>query len=551
MTPPSRRARLAVLVAVVTVAVATAGAVTVLRPEAAGPARLRHQVKGAGGDDPTLTQAGSIAASGATAAGAAASGTSAAGAAVAGASAAATGSAGAVTTTTTTTAVTGQPGKAPAAGQVPTGPAPAGNGAPSTPAKASPVPGWRLLPTAPIGGRLGHAAVWTGREMVIWGGMPDLDSDPVTDGAAFDPAAGTWRKLPAAPLSPRFDATALWTGREMLVFGGTSTDGDILADGAAWDPSANRWRPLPASPLGPRDGAVVAWAGDRMVVWGGATVPPPGAPDTPTSGDTPEPPGLSEMRADGSAYVPATDSWVPVPAAPIAARSGAESVWSGTRLLISGGYHEGDDDDRTDGAALDPVSGAWSPIAARPAPGSCGGDTPCDGVWTGAAALFPASGLAYDPAGDRWSAVAPYPSADSSVLADPAVWTGTRLLAWGAPSDPSADDAGADPADAGATADAGTATASDTGTATDAATATDTGTVADNGAGTADDSSDGPPPRPVGGSYDPAADRWQPVPAGPLSGRVLHSAVWTGQEMLVWGGTAGDAGLADGASYRP
>ena len=62
---------------------------------------------------------------------------------------------------------------------------------------------------------------------------------------------------------------------------------------------------------------------------------------------------------------------------------------------------------------------------------------------------------------------------------------------------------------------------------------------------------DGPPPPPVGGSYDPAANRWQPVPAGPLSGRVLHSAVWTGQEMLVWGGTAGDAGLADGASYRP
>jgi hypothetical protein len=51
--------------------------------------------------------------------------------------------------------------------------------------------------------------------------------------------------------------------------------------------------------------------------------------------------------------------------------------------------------------------------------------------------------------------------------------------------------------------------------------------------------------------YDPVAGRWQAVPAGPLSSRLFHTAVWTGQEMLVWGGTAGDAALADGASYRP
>ena len=51
---------------------------------------------------------------------------------------------------------------------------------------------------------------------------------------------------------------------------------------------------------------------------------------------------------------------------PDPARSGADSVWTGSRLVVTGGYHEGDDDDRTDGAAFDPVSGAWSPIAARP-----------------------------------------------------------------------------------------------------------------------------------------------------------------------------------------
>ncbi|HYT39151.1 MAG TPA: kelch repeat-containing protein, partial [Acidimicrobiia bacterium] len=320
----------------------------------------------------------------------------------------------------------------------------------------------------------------------------------------------------AAPLVPRFDARAVWTGREMIVFGGTSVDGDILADGAAWDPASNRWRSLPSSPLGARDGAVVAWAGDRLVVWGGATVPPADA--APPSGDSADAPSASVMLADGSAYVPALDRWVPVAAAPIPARSGAESVWTGTRLVISGGYHEGDDDDRTDGAAFDPASGAWAPIAARPAPGSCGGDRPCDGLWTGAKALFPASGLAYDPAADGWTAVAP-PAADGPLAGEPAVWTGRRLLVWGTPGDPASDDSGAVLSGADSGAD-------------------------DSGAEVA-------PPPPTGAMYDPAANRWQTAPAGPLSGRLLHTAVWTGQEMLVWGGTAGDAGLADGAAFRP
>jgi hypothetical protein len=354
--------------------------------------------------------------------------------------------------------------------------------------------------------------------MVIWGGGSAPDADPLPDGAAFDPATRTWREVPAAPIAPRFSATTVWTGREVIVFGGTSADGDLLVDGAAWDPVSNAWRRLPDSPVGPRDGAVVAWAGDRLVVWGGATVPPsaadPPAPGGPALTET------SEMRADGAAYVPATDRWVPVAAAPISARTGAESVWTGRRLVISGGYHDGDDGDRSDGAALDPVSGVWWPVAARPAPGSCGSGVPCDGRWTGTMALFPASGLRYDPAGDRWSTMAPYPSAARSLADQPAVWTGQRLLTWGTPIDAGAAD--------GASAGAGS----------------------DDVESSSGNSSGGPPPPAEAGMYDPIADRWQAVAAGPLSGRLSHTAVWTGQEMLVWGGTAGDAGLADGASYR-
>ena len=304
---------------------------------------------------------------------------------------------------------------------------------------------------------------------------------------------------PGGATVPRFETEAFWTGSEMVVFGGTSVDGDILADGAVWNAASNTWRPLPASPLGVRDGAVVAWAGDRLVIWAGAALIPS---DDPDSG------GEYEMRNDGAAYVPATDTWVPVAAAPIPPRSGADSVWTGTHLVVTGGSREGEDDDRNDGAALDPATGAWSAIAARPAPGACGGEVPCGGVWTGTMAVFPTAGLAYHPAGDRWSAVAPYPAGGGFVAGETTVWTGQRLMVWGTPS------ASGDPD------------------------------------GAADENGDREAP-PVAWSYDPEGNGWRQFPAGPLSGRTYHTAVWTGQDMLVWGGMAEDSGLADGAAFRP
>jgi len=492
---------MAVAAAVVT-AVA-AGAFVGLQPDGGSGGRVRHrQFSGSlRAQDPGGPQAGDGSAA-PTATGATANGTGTAPAPTNGAPGTRASGPGTTVGDPTSTSQTsgGAESNAPTTGQpaAPTAPG-AGRGA-TTPSPATAAqPGWGLLPSAPIGGRAGHTAIWTGREMVIWGGAGDFEADPFTDGAAFDPAARTWRKLPAAPLSPRFDAEAFWTGREMIVFGGTAVDGVILSDGAAWDPAANRWRALAASPLGPRDGAVVDWAGDRLVVWGGSTVLPDDAPDD----------AETEMKNDGAAYVPATNAWVPVPAAPIVPRSGADSVWTGSRFIVSGGYHEGDDDDRTDGAAFDPISGAWSPIAVRPTPGSCGGGSACDGIWTGKVALFHVSGVAYDPAADRWSTIASAPIPDGPAPGEPAVWTGRRLLSWGISGDDS-----------------------------------------DDASDGASEGSEGPPPI-HGGMYDPVADRWQTFAAGPLSSRVLHTAVWTGQEMLLWGGTNGEAGLGDGAAYRP
>ena len=41
----------------------------------------------------------------------------------------------------------------------------------------------------------------------------------------------------------------------------------------------------------------------------------------------------------------------------------------------------------------------------------------------------------------------------------------------------------------------------------------------------------------TGGRYNPITDSWTPTSAtGAPTGRGFHTAVWTGSEMIVWGG---------------
>jgi hypothetical protein len=54
-----------------------------------------------------------------------------------------------------------------------------------------------------------------------------------------------------------------------------------------------------------------------------------------------------------------------------------------------------------------------------------------------------------------------------------------------------------------------------------------------------------------GAGYDPATDGWWNLPAAPLAPRQLHTAVWTGDRMVVWGGRAGlEEYPPDAAGYQ-
>jgi len=179
---------------------------------------------------------------------------------------------------------------------------------------------WRPIADAPEG-RAGAQAVWTGREMIVWGGLPPLqgpedsgDGPGPRVGLAYHPATDGWRELPEAPVSSG-DQAAVWTGEELLVVGVDRYDGSPVP-GAAYDPATDRWRTLPPAPdtsIGPPS---LVWTGQRAVA-----VAAQG-----TGG-----PGPFAM-----AYDPAADAWEQLPTPPLRGYDGYETVWTGEQLLVWG-----------------------------------------------------------------------------------------------------------------------------------------------------------------------------------------------------------------------
>lgn len=138
------------------------------------------------------------------------------------------------------------------------------------------------LPDAPIANLVHTSGVWTGAEMIVWGGF-DGDGQRSGVGAAFNLAKGTWRVLAAAPITDRSEAAMVWTGTEMLVWGGSIGDDVSVDDGAAYNPVTDTWRLLPSAPVTAMDGRLTSmiWTGDEAII----------------------------VNAGAAAYNPVTDRW--------------------------------------------------------------------------------------------------------------------------------------------------------------------------------------------------------------------------------------------------
>jgi N-acetylneuraminic acid mutarotase len=132
---------------------------------------------------------------------------------------------------------------------------------------------WAELPTSGApSARRGHSAIFSGSKMIIWGG--ESEGGLLGDGAVFDSSAndgaGSWTAMATlnAPIA-RSDHSAVWTGSEMILYGGKTAQGETNTT-AAYDPAANSWRPLgfEGAPLA-RRAHLAFWTGQEMLIYGG------------------------------------------------------------------------------------------------------------------------------------------------------------------------------------------------------------------------------------------------------------------------------------------
>ncbi len=275
---------------------------------------------------------------------------------------------------------------------------------------------WTTLPTTGAPSARGYqCSVWTGTEMILWGGTGA--SGDLADGVRYNPSTKTWTAMgsvnaPTARNRPR----AVWTGTEMIVWGG-STGGTAVNTGARYNPTTNTWTAISTTgaPAGRIDPAAV-WSGTEMLIWGGGVGFFGGA-----------------SFNDGARYNPTTNTWTAMSntGAP-SARSEFCSVWTGTELLVWGGidYLPGGQI-FNDGARYNPTNNSWTPMTSTGAPSARwnGG-----AVWTGTEMListgaFNAKGAArYNPATNVWVTGSDAPFVCQQ---GPVVWTGTKMFVSG------------------------------------------------------------------------------------------------------------------------
>ena len=289
-------------------------------------------------------------------------------------------------------------------------PKPGGGSAPGT---------WKPIKPASAG-RVYHRAVWTGTDMVVFGGSLSEGSGYTNRTERYDPKTDTWTSLPDPPLVGRRFSTMFAVGTDVYIFGG---EGD-LTDGARWDSATNAWTPMKPFPLQGRAdfSATYVPTTRELVVWGGTDL-------------------AMKTHADGARYSLTTGDWTVMKPTTANARDGASAVWTGTQVVIyGGGCPPGGYCDDT--LTYDPVADAWGTI---PAP-ALKHRTDVFGLATGPSstlATFFGGGLFSNSEanadGATWDGTswAPIPAIPGTVLADaarisPSVWWDGRLLyEWG------------------------------------------------------------------------------------------------------------------------
>ena len=260
-----------------------------------------------------------------------------------------------------------------------------------------------------------HTAVWTGTEMIVWGGsLPGATNT----GGKYNPGTDSWTATSTtdAP-DARGGHTAVWTGSEMIVWGGFGSTS--LNTGGRYNPTSNTWTAtsITNAPEARSDHTGV-WAGSQMIVWGG-------------NDDS------FFLLNTGGRYHPVTNSWTLTSTtnAPLG-RTRHTAVWTGSEMIVWGGLAVTGFPTNT-GGRFNPASNSWTPTTLANAPSARQYQT---AIWTGSENVvwggieeslqYPNAGGRYNPETDSWIATTAT-NAPSGRIGHTAVWTGSEMIVWG------------------------------------------------------------------------------------------------------------------------
>ena len=212
--------------------------------------------------------------------------------------------------------------------------------------------------------------------MLVWGGYNGTN---LSSGSAYNPSLDSWSVITPtnAPVA-RSKHTAVWTGTKMIIWGGFDGSGAVNT-GAMYNPATTFWTATSTTGVpAPRYGHAAVWSGSRMIIWGGND-------------------GVGSYLSTGANFDPDSSTngiWEPMNNfyAP-SGRTDMTFVWTGTKLIVWGGY---------DGATLD-TGGIYDPLAG--------------------------------PGGD-WFSINML-GAPSSRMQAGSVWLGNKFFVWGGSSTPS------------------------------------------------------------------------------------------------------------------
>src|SRR5437899_3715144 len=107
--------------------------------------------------------------------------------------------------------------------------------------------------------------------MIAWGGTYPVHY--LNTGERFNPTTNTWTgtSIANAPAG-RYIATAVWTGSEMIVWGGSNTA--IQNTGGRYNLGTDRWTATTAiNPTAARYSTTTVWTSSELIAWGGAGQP--------------------------------------------------------------------------------------------------------------------------------------------------------------------------------------------------------------------------------------------------------------------------------------